>query len=74
MIYQFNNISSEKVIQAEKAIKENGGEVYVGDKFSIMGVKGKYTLIGSTLTVDITDKPWLASWNMIEEKLKGFFR
>lgn len=44
-------------------------------QFSIKWVKWRYNYSDSTgiLTVDITDKPRLASWSMIEEKLKEFF-
>ena len=73
MVYKFKGITQDKVIKAEKAIKANGGNVYVGDTFSIMGVKGGYVLNGDILIVCITDKPWLASWGMIEGKLKEFF-
>lgn len=72
--YRINDVSPEKVTQAEKAIKKNGGTIYVGDSFDIMGVEGNYKLKDGNLFVQITVKPFLASWNLVEDKLREFFK
>lgn len=74
MKYTLTNITQEKLYEAEQAIMHNGGAVYKDNRFLIMGVEGRYVLNGTTLTIEITDKPWLASWTMIEGKLREFFK
>ena len=66
-------ISDEKFIEAKNIIRESGGTISEGGGFEIKGVKGSFYLDGGNLTVIITDKPWLASWSMIEDKLDEFF-
>ena len=54
-------------------ITSNGGTIYSDGSFEVKGVKGRFSFNEPTLTILITDKPWLASWGMIEEKLDEFF-
>ena len=42
-------------------------------EFEIKGVKGKFVRSGDLLIIKVTDKPWLASWGLIEEKMDEFF-
>lgn len=72
MRYQINT-TEEKVLNGEKLIQQNGGTIYANNTFDISGVSGKYNFEGGMLTIVITDKPWLASWDMIEEKINQFF-
>ena len=73
MKYIFKNISANKIDEAMNAIKQEGGRIS-SNAFSIKGVEGRYKLDGETLIIVIDDKPWLASWDMIEEKLNEYFR
>lgn len=66
-------ITDEKFLEAKKLITQNGGIIYPNGNFEIKGVKGCYGKEGETLTVVIKDKPWLANWKMIGEKLDEFF-
>lgn len=67
------DITDEKFLEAKKAIISNGGNIWADISFEIRGVKGWFKKEGTKLTIEITDKPWLASWEMIEEKLNQFF-
>ncbi|GAI78901.1 unnamed protein product, partial [marine sediment metagenome] len=49
------------------------GIIYEDNSFEISGVNGSYHFENDVLTINITNKPWLASWSMIEEKIKQFF-
>lgn len=66
-------ISENKFNQAISLIQENGGKVYTDYSFSIKGVNGRTKYEDGILTVVIDDKPFLASWGMIESKLNEFF-
>ena len=66
-------ISNEKFLEGKKMITENGGTIYPDGRFEIKGVKGRFMFENEVLEIVITDKPWLASWGMIEEKLDEFF-
>lgn len=66
-------ITNEKFLEVKKAITKNGGTIYSDNRFEIKGVKGRFEKDYETLTIVITDKPWLASWEMIEDKLDEFF-
>jgi len=72
MKYTFQNVSEEKMALAKRKITNNGGRISSGS-FSISGVEGRYAYENGTLVIVIDDKPWLASWDMIEEKLNSFF-
>lgn len=72
MKYQFNT-TEEKVNEGIGLVKQNGGVFYKDGTFEISGVEGKTHFSNNVLTVLITNKPFLASWGMIETKLKSFF-
>lgn len=64
--------------QVEKGkymIQNNGGVVREDGSFSVKGVKGKYLFDEEKeiLIINIFDKPWLASWDMIETEVRKFF-
>lgn len=66
-------ITENKFLEAKKLIKKNGGAIYTDGSFEISGVEGNFTYNDGVLKIRITDKPWLASWGMIEDKLDEFF-
>jgi len=69
-------ITKEKYLEAQRAIFANGGKVYRNDTFEIQGVEGAFKFFEEKeiIVIVITDKPWLASWEMIEKKLDEFFK
>ena len=72
MTYEFQ-ITEDKFIEWQDLIQTNWGKFYTDFTFEISWVKGNVEFKNWTLTIEITDKPWLASWDMIEGKLNEFF-
>lgn len=68
------NTTEEKVSEGEQMIQQNGGSVYESGRFSISGVEGRYSFSDGVLTINVTDKPFLATWGMIESKINQFFK
>ena len=66
-------ITNDRFLEGKRLITANGGTIFADGSFEVKGVKGRFVKEGDTLTVLITDKPWLASWGMIESKLDDFF-
>jgi len=71
MKYQFET-TKEKADEGLNLLQDNGGR-FDGSNFSIKGVEGYVKYSDGLLRITITDKLWLASWGMIEEKLNEFF-
>lgn len=66
----------EKVNTAIDFIRERGGTVRVNGnsgKLYISGVEAGFSFSDGILIVEIYDKPWLASKEMIEREIKKFF-
>lgn len=74
MTYKFNT-TAKKVNEGIKVIRSKGGNLYEDDTFEVSGVEGtlKYDGEGG-LTIKIIDKPFLASWDMIETKLNKLYK
>ena len=66
-------IDDNKFYEGKKMITVNGGIIHPNGSFEVKGVKGRFTREDNLLTIVITDKPWLASWGMIGDKLDEFF-
>lgn len=76
--------TKEKVLDGIATVKANSGEIRsleisedsVSAVFAVSGVKGTIVFFCAKgqLTVKVYDKPFLASWDMIEEKLDEFFQ
>ena len=66
----------ETLCQAREMAAANGwsleGDTGRGE-FSGSGVKGRYVARGNKLTITVTDKPFLASWNNIGKGIKKIF-
>ncbi len=63
--------------KARSAVEKNGG-TFNGDttsgsfEVSVMGtIRGNYTVTGSQININVTDKPMLVGCGMIENFLKG---
>ena len=66
----------EKVNEGLALIQQKGGDVDVdgsGGRVQISGVDASFSFDDGVLTVQINDKPWLASESMIESEIKKFF-
>ena len=66
-------ITHDKFLEAKTMITRNGGTIYTDGSFEIQGVRGNFRFRDNALDIVITNKPWLASWGMIESKLDEFF-
>ena len=73
MKYTYNNISEERLASGKQKVRDSGGTFYKDGSFEVSGVEGNYRYEDGSLTITITDKPWLASWGMIKDKLNAFF-
>jgi len=71
--YKIDNASKEKIKGAVRAIINNGGKVYTDNSFKIMGVVGDFKLSDEVLIITIHYKPFLFSWEMLENELYDFF-
>lgn len=71
--YKISNVSNEIIKSAVRAIINNGGKVYTDNSFQIMGVKGGFELNENVLMIRIHYKPFLVSWEMLEDELYNFF-
>jgi hypothetical protein len=69
----YNGVTDEKFLEGVENLENNGGHVYTNGTFEVKGVEGRYSHDGEELTIVVDDKPWLASWDMIESKLDDFF-
>jgi hypothetical protein len=69
----------ETVAKAKAAIEKFGG-TFTGDatKGDLVAstpagkVKGSYSVEGQTITINITDKPFIVPWSMIEAQIRKF--
>jgi hypothetical protein len=76
--FKFNiTIEPDKLVAKAKKAAEESGVTFSGDSkkgcFRGSGIAGDYSLEGETAIVTITQKPFLASWSLIETKVKEFF-
>jgi hypothetical protein len=66
----------EKVNEGLVLIQDEGGDVRVDGsegRVKISGVDAGFSFDDGVLTIEIYDKPWLASDSMIESEIKNFF-
>ena len=66
-------ISEADFIEAKNLIRRNGGTIDADNTFEIYGVEGSFEKGAGSITINITKKPFLASWRKIEKTLDGFF-
>lgn len=73
----FSKPAEEILAKAKQTVEAQGGN-FTGDQsagafdVSVFGntIKGSYTVSGSNLNIEITDKPFLVPCNMIESFLR----
>lgn len=66
----------EKVNEGIKLIQQKGGKVNIDGsegRVQVQGVDATFAFNDNVLTVQINEKPWLASDSMIETEIKKFF-
>lgn len=66
-------ISEAQFSEAKNLIRQNGGSVADDHTFEIYGVEGSFERNDGAITINITKKPFLATWGKIERTLDGFF-
>ena len=66
-------ISETRLAEAKNLIRQNGGTIERDNSFEIQGVQGGFEEGDGSITINITKKPFLASWRKIEKTLDGFF-
>lgn len=66
-------ISDAKFAEAKNLIRQNGGSIAGDNTFAIQGVEGNFEKVDGSITINITKKPFLATWGKIERTLDGFF-
>lgn len=82
MAYEFeilippSNNLAELLDKAQKLTTEQGG-LFIGTlptgEFTVDGVTATYTTVQNKITFLITDKPWFATYSMIEKAIRSFF-
>ena len=62
--------------KAKRLTEENGGTL-IGDtqggNFASQGVKGAYGVAADKITIILTDKPWMVTWDYVADKVREFF-
>lgn len=66
-------ISEARFAEAKNLIRQNGGNIAGDNSFEIYGVEGNFERSDGSITINITRKPFLASWKKIEKTIDGFF-
>jgi hypothetical protein len=73
---KLNQPADQLIVRAQAGAEKNGVE-FKGDaatgNFSGKGIEGSYLIEGDTLTIDITKKPMVMPWALIETSVKKFF-
>ena len=67
--------SPEVLLERVKGFAEQDGMAFEGSieggSFSGKGFVGSYAIADSTLTITVTDKPFIAPWGLVESKLRS---
>ncbi len=73
---QLNEDGPALMARVREAAQQNGmlltGDANAG-QFSGSGVEGHYSIVGDRLAIDITKKPLILPWRVIEHKVREFF-
>jgi hypothetical protein len=71
------NMPADQLVTRAQAGAEKNGVDFKGDassgSFSGKGIEGSYQIDGEQLTIDITKKPMVMPWALIETTVKKFF-
>lgn len=65
------------IIADAKSTAQRKGVKFEGDTekgaFSGLGIDGSYSITGDILSVEVSKKPMLLTWDMIESAVRGYF-
>ena len=73
------NITIPEDVDINKSLSQvkNNCDSFNGNEesgsFSKSGVRGTYDISGNTVRITLTDKPFLASWDYVESKIRSYF-
>jgi hypothetical protein len=69
--------SSAEFLDSVRAVTANNGVRFEGDqvsgRFSGHGIEGHYRIVDDVLALNITKKPMVVPWTLIENKVRSFF-
>jgi hypothetical protein len=72
-----NGRSPSELIGKAKNAAAQSGAVFTGDErngsFSTNEVAGGYEISGDYALITMTKKPFIASWNLVEARVREFF-
>ncbi|SMF97058.1 hypothetical protein SAMN02949497_4474 [Methylomagnum ishizawai] len=67
----------EAIIAKAKVAAKNKGVDFEGNgqagNFSGLGIEGSYSIQADTMAVEITKKPFVMPWSLIESSLRDYF-
>jgi hypothetical protein len=73
---KLNRNPDDIIAQARDAARSNGIH-FVGDgqmgRFSGHGIEGSYLILDDILSVQISKKPFIMPWSLIESTLRNYF-
>ena len=73
---QLHSDPDEVIAKARAAARDNGvrfeGDGQMG-RFAGHGIEGSYLILEETLTVQISKKPFIMPWALIETSLRKYF-
>lgn len=71
------NQSAEEIVAKAKEAARDKGLLLVGDEekgqFAGNGIEGHYQISGDTLSIQISKKPFIVPWNLIEAAVRNYF-
>ncbi len=66
-----------ELISKAKDVASSNGAYFSGDEdsgtFSGSGVSGNYVVEENTVIITVKEKPFLAPWGLVENKIRAFF-
>jgi len=67
----------ERFLEKAKEASAKDGINFTGDAsmgtFAVLGVKGNYKIENKTALINITEKPFLIPWGVVEVMMRDFF-
>ena len=67
----------ERFLEKAKKASAKDGISFTGDAsmgtFAVLGVKGNYKIENKTALINITEKPFLIPWGVVEVMMRDFF-
>ncbi|HYE37713.1 MAG TPA: hypothetical protein VEB01_20115 [Methylocaldum sp.] len=71
------SLSADEIVAKAKEAARDKGVHFVGDeekgRFAGNGIEGHYQISGDTLCIQISKKPFIVPWNLIEAAVRNYF-